>query len=51
MPGCNADFIVLDAESPAAVIASLAQPLMAFKGGRQSFERKPALLLVPTRHG
>jgi cytosine deaminase len=50
-PGCNADFIVLDAESPAAVIASLAQPLMAFKGGRQSFERKPALLLVPTRHG
>ncbi|AKO53396.1 amidohydrolase [Marinobacter psychrophilus] len=50
-PGCNADFIVLDAESPAAVIASLAQPLMAFKGGRQSFERKPAQLLAPTRHG
>lgn len=46
-PGCHADFIVLDADTPAAVIAELGQPLMAFKGGRQSFERVPASLLKP----
>ena len=49
-PGCKADFIVLDADSPAAVIANLAQPMMAFKGGRQSFERKPAKLFMPASH-
>ena len=49
-PGCKADFIVLDADSPAAVIANLAQPMMAFKGGRQSFERKPATLFMPASH-
>ena len=48
-PGCHADFIVLDADTSAAVIAELAQPLMAFKGGRQSFERKPARLMAPSR--
>lgn len=46
-PGCHADFIVLEANTPAAVIAELGQPLMAFKAGRQSFERKPAHLLAP----
>lgn len=46
-PGCHADFIVLDVDTPAAVIAELGQPLMAFKRGRQSFERKPAQLLKP----
>jgi cytosine deaminase len=46
-PGCHADFIVLDVDTPAAVIAELGQPLMAFKAGRQSFERAPALLLHP----
>lgn len=46
-PGCHADFIVLDADSPAAVIAELQQPVMAFKAGRQSFERSPARLLAP----
>lgn len=47
-PGCHADFIVVDADSPEAVIAELRQPLMAFKAGRQSFERSPAHLLAPT---
>lgn len=46
-PGCHADFIVLDADTPSAVIAELGQPLMAFKKGRQSFERVPASLLSP----
>lgn len=46
-PGCHADFIVLDADSPAAVIAELQQPLMAVKAGRPSFERSPARLLTP----
>lgn len=50
-PGCNADFIVLDVDTPAAVIAELGQPLMAFKRGRQSFERKPAQLLNPVCQG
>lgn len=45
--GCHADFIVLDAQSPAAVISELQQPLMAFKAGRQSFERHAARLLRP----
>jgi len=45
--GCHTDFIVLDADTPTAVIAELEQPLMAFKAGRQSFERAPASLLKP----
>ncbi|WP_339806639.1 amidohydrolase family protein [uncultured Marinobacter sp.] len=44
-PGCKADFMVLDAATPATVIAELSQPLMAFKAGRQSFERTPARLM------
>lgn len=46
-PGCRADFIVLDAQTPAEVIAEIQQPLMGFKGGRQTFERQPAKLLGP----
>lgn len=46
-PGCHADFLVVDAGAPADVIAGLGQPLMAFKAGRQTFERKPATLLQP----
>jgi cytosine deaminase len=47
-PGCHADFIVLDAPSPSAVIAALSQPVMGFKAGRQTFERKPPRLLTPS---
>jgi cytosine deaminase len=43
--GSWADFIVLDAESPAAVIAEIAQPLMGFKRGRQTFKQEKARLL------
>lgn len=46
-PGCRADFIVLDALTPAQVIAEIQQPLMGFKGGRQTFERQPPRLLGP----
>ncbi|BES69512.1 amidohydrolase family protein [Marinobacter nanhaiticus D15-8W] len=46
-PGCRADFIVLDAQTPAEVIAGIQQPLMGFKGGRQTFERQPPKLLSP----
>lgn len=46
-PGCHADFLVVDARSPADVIGELSQPLMAFKAGRQTFERSPATLLRP----
>ena len=46
-PGCHADFLVIDAGTPADVIAELGQPLMAFKAGRQTFERSPATLLAP----
>lgn len=44
-PGCHADFVVFDAPSPSAVIAEISQPLMAFKAGRQTFERPAARLL------
>lgn len=46
-PGCHADFMVINAAAPADVIAELGQPLMAFKAGRQTFERSPATLLTP----
>jgi cytosine/creatinine deaminase len=35
--GAPADMVVLDAESPAAAIAALAQPLFGFKRGRATF--------------
>lgn len=44
-PGCRADFIVLDAKTPAQVIAEIQQPLMGFKDGRQTFERPLPQLL------
>lgn len=46
-PGCHADFLVVDAGTPADVIGELGQPLMAFKAGRRTFERAPATLLRP----
>jgi len=46
-PGCHSDFLVVDAPTPADVIARLVQPLMAFKRGRQTFVREPATLLRP----
>ncbi|GAA3952845.1 amidohydrolase family protein [Allohahella marinimesophila] len=46
-PGCRADFIVLDAETPAAVIAEIGQPLMGFKAGRQTFQRSAPEILRP----
>lgn len=46
-PGCYADFIVLEVDTPSAAIAEIAQPLMAYKKGRKSFERMPAQLFSP----
>ena len=37
--GCAADLVVLDATDPAMAVAELAQPLYAFKRGRQTFTR------------
>ena len=46
VPGNPADLVVLDACSPQDAIARIAPPLMAFKSGRQSFERpRPKLHL------
>lgn len=46
-PGCRADLVVFDAPSPAAVIGQIAQPLMGFKHGRQTFSRPAAELIRP----
>lgn len=46
-PQCRADFIVFDAPDSAAVVAEIAQPLMGFKAGRQTFARSSATLLRP----
>lgn len=46
-PGCHADFLVVDAGTPADVIGELGLPLMGFKAGRQTFARSPATLLRP----
>lgn len=46
-PGCSADFIVVDAADSADVIASVAQPLMGFKRGRQTFAREQPVTFRP----
>lgn len=46
-PGCRADFIVFEAPSPAAVIASISAPVMGYKRGRQTFSRPAGQLLKP----
>jgi cytosine deaminase len=46
-PGCDADFIVFDAPSPAAVIAEISAPVMGYKRGRRTFERPQGRLLAP----
>lgn len=46
-PGCQADFIVFDAPSPAAVIAEISPPLMGFKRGQPTFTRPLGQLLKP----
>jgi cytosine deaminase len=46
-PGCWADFIVLDAKSPAAAIAEICQPIMGFKRGRLTFKQEKATLNIP----
>jgi cytosine/creatinine deaminase len=45
--GAPADIVVLDAESPAAAIAALAQPLFGFKRGRASFTWPRPVLQPP----
>ncbi|TDV37482.1 cytosine deaminase [Pseudomonas helmanticensis] len=39
-PGCRADFLVFEAPTPGAVVARISAPLMGFKAGRQTFERR-----------
>ncbi len=46
-PGCQADFVVFDAPSAAAVVAQIKAPLMGFKAGRQTFVREQPQLLKP----
>jgi len=45
--GHPADLVVLDAQDPALAVAEIAQPLMGFKRGRQTFERPAARLIRP----
>jgi cytosine deaminase len=45
--GKSADLVVVDAPDRAAAIAELAEPLYAFKRGRRTFTRAPAMLHRP----
>lgn len=47
--GNPADLIVLDALSASDALAGIAEPIMGFKGGRQSFSRPAAELHAPAR--
>ncbi|MCU4677401.1 amidohydrolase family protein [Catenovulum sp. 2E275] len=44
-PGCDADFIVLNAQTPEQVIAEIKSPVCGFKRGIKTFERTEAQLL------
>ena len=46
-PGFPADLVILDCVSPAQAVAELAQPLMGFKAGRQTFSRPRPMLHRP----
>lgn len=46
-PGCSADLVALDAFTPDAAIAALAQPLWGLKRGRRSFTRDRPRLHAP----
>lgn len=47
-PGCRADLVVLDATEPESVVAELAPVLWAFKAGRCTVSRTPAVLHSPS---
>ena len=46
-PGNPADLVVWNARTPAEVIATIAQPVMAFKDGRRLFTREIPTLIRP----
>ena len=46
-PGNPADLVVWNAKSPAEVVATIAQPVMAYKRGRRVFTREMAALNRP----
>jgi len=46
-PGHPADIVVLDAGSPAAALAEIAEPILGFKNGRQTFAHAPAQIFRP----
>ncbi|HEY5795297.1 MAG TPA: amidohydrolase family protein [Bosea sp. (in: a-proteobacteria)] len=47
--GNPADLIVLDAPTASEALAGIAEPVLGFKGGRQSFSRPAAVLHGPVR--
>ncbi|WP_324135096.1 amidohydrolase family protein [Bosea sp. (in: a-proteobacteria)] len=47
--GNPADLVVLDAPTQAEALAGLAEPIMGFKNGRQSFSRPAAQLHAPSQ--
>ncbi|MDR6874923.1 cytosine deaminase [Bosea sp. BE125] len=47
--GNPADLIVLDAPTGRDALAEIAEPIMGFRGGRQSFARPAAVLFGPAR--
>ncbi|MET0427619.1 MAG: amidohydrolase family protein, partial [Microvirga sp.] len=46
-PGHPGDVVVLDAKSPAAALAEIAEPVLGFKNGRRTFARAPARIFRP----
>ena len=46
-PGCDADLVVLDCQTPEEVVTQLAQPLLGVKRGRHTFTRDPARIHRP----
>jgi cytosine deaminase len=49
--GNPADLVVLDAANATDALASIAEPVMGFKAGRQSFSRPAARLHGPAADG
>ena len=41
----SADIVVIDAQTPEQAVAEIAQPVAAFKRGRQTVEWRPPALL------
>ena len=50
-PGHPADIVIINAQTPEQAVAEIAQPLAAFKRGKQTMEWRPPKLIRPSQHG